>query len=305
MSNYLVLGANGLIGSSVSERLAIEGHNIRAFDLFQGHDNLVGIESIEKMKADYLKEEDLKKAVKEIETVFHCIHTTIPRTSVEKPLFDAETNIVPSLRLLEQATKAGVKKIVYISSLAVYGNPLNNPIKETDAMQPISPYGVSKLAIEKYLELFYKNHGLDYTILRLAPTYGERQRVSPGSGVIANFVFNSLHEKPIIMYGNGNAERNFLFVEDSAKGISKAAFKKTKSKIFNLGGSETVSVKQLAGKVANATGKKLKINHIEKKNEIEKLVCDFTRAKQELLWKPEVKLDEGIKRCVATFKKGE
>ena len=304
MANCLVLGGNGLIGSFVAEQLVAKGCVVNVFDRFSGRDNLKAVEPrVGKVNGDYLKAGDVKAALKGMDFVFHCIHTTVPRTSIEKPVFDAETNILPSIGLLKEACNQGVKKVVYISSLAVYGNPEKNPVKEDAPLEPVTPYGVSKRAIERYIEYFNRLYGLDYAILRPATAYGERQAVSPGTGVVANFIYNALRNNPLVIYGDGSAERDLLHAEDLAHGVVLSAFKKSKFRIFNLGTGKGVSLNELAKKVEEAKGSRLEIRHLNKVDEVQKLICDTSRAGKELGWKPEISLGEGIKRCFAEFKK--
>jgi UDP-glucose 4-epimerase len=225
----------------------------------------------------------------------------VPRNSIERPVFDAETNILPSVRLFQDAAGLGVKKIVYISSLAVYGNPGHVPVKEDAKLEPVSPYGVSKLAIEEYLGYFGRVQGLEYAILRPAAAYGERQSLSPDTGVVANFVYNAIRGQPLVIYGNGSAERDLLHAEDIASGVVSAAFSGEKFGVFNLGAGKGVSLNELAEKVGKISGKKLEVRRVEKSNEVQKLVCDASRAREELGWKPEIGLDEGIRRCFDAF----
>lgn len=302
MANCLVLGGNGLIGSFVADRLAEKGCSVKAFDRFEGKDNL-GNSGVEKVKGDYLDGKDVKNALDGIDLVFHCIHTTVPRNSMQKPVFDAETNILPTVKLLQDAAGLGAKKIVYLSSLAVYGNPEQVPVKETAALRPVSPYGVSKLAIEEYVDYFGRVQGLEYAILRPAAAYGERQHVSPDTGVVANFIYNAINGKPLIIYGNGSAERDLLHADDIARGAVAAGFAKARTGAFNLGAGKGVSLNGLAEKVGKAAGKKLEVRHVERSNEVQKLVCDISKANKELGWKPEISLDEGLKRCFVEFKK--
>ncbi len=304
MNNCLVLGGNGLIGSFVAEKLVAKGCNVRVFDKFTGKNNLKAIETkIEKVKGDYINQKDVRQALDGIEYVFHCIHTTVPRTSIEKPVFDAETNILPSINILRDSCELGVKKIVYLSSIVVYGNTKTIPAKENARLEPMTPYAVSKMAIEKYIEYFNRVYGIDYAILRPTTSYGERQVVSKGTGVIANFVFNALRNKPIVIYGNGSSEKDFLHAEDLASGVIAAGFNKSRFKIFNLGSGKVISLNNLAEKVKKATGNNIEINRLNKACEVQRLVCDISRACSELDWKPKISLDEGIKRCFAKFKK--
>jgi len=305
MARCLVLGGNGLIGSFVAERLVSAGHAVRVFDLFSGSDNLRGVAGkIGKVKADYVAGgAALKSAVEGIDVVFHCIHTTLPGSSVKDPVFDAETNILPSVRLLEHSVGAGVKKFVYLSSIAVYGEPRSIPIKETAEPAPVSPYGFSKLAIERYVRFFGARHGLDFALIRPSATYGERQKVSPESGVVANFVFSAVTGRPITIFGDGSAVRDLTHAEDIASGVVAAAFKKTKSKVFNLGTGRGITLKALAAKVEKVCGVKLEMRYAPNAGAVQRHVYDVSLARKQLGWKAMVSLDDGIIRCFESFRR--
>ena len=299
----LVLGANGLIGSHVARQLASRGCAVRAFDRFSGAGNLQGARGdIEKFTGNYLNASDVRNSLRGMQFIFHCIHTTTPRESLQKPLFDAETNILPAVNLLGEAVKAGVGKIIYFSSLAVYGSgPRGMAVKENDKLMPISPYGVSKFTIEKCIEYFGGIHGIDYAILRPATTYAEKQSVLPGTGVAGNFISNALAKKPVVIYGDGKAVRDIVHAEDIARGAVEAAFKKHASKVFNLGTGRGVTLNQLAKMVGGITGSELRITRLPGRNEVQRLVCDISRAKRELGWSPRITLEEGLRRCVEAF----
>lgn len=291
--NCLVLGGNGLIGSQVVEQLSKKNHSVKAFDLFKGQDNLQGIDA-ERIKADFLDEQAIKEALQGVDIVFHCLHTTFPKTSLERPFFDAKTNIIPSVYLLEQCEKTGVEKLVYISTLAVYGDSAHSPIRETDKLDPLIPYGISKMTIEKFVEFFGKYQGLDYAILRPTTTYGEKQHLTQNTGAVANFLSNAMHNKPITVYQKGTV-RDFLHVEDLARGILDAAFRDSEDKIFNLGSGQGISLTELIEKISRITKTNPKVEYLEQ-GEIKELVCDITRAKEQLGWQPKVSLNEGIER---------
>ncbi|MDP6670880.1 MAG: NAD-dependent epimerase/dehydratase family protein [archaeon] len=302
MANCLVLGGNGLIGSFIAEQLASQGHSVKAFDRFNGQDNLKNAAGVEKVKGDYLKREQVKKALEGIEIVFHSLHTTVPVSSIKDPLHDAETNILPAIGLLEDCVGAGVKKFVYLSSIAVYGIPEKSPIGEDAKTIPVSPYGVSKLAIEEYVKYFGRAKGLGFVIVRPSATYGERQVLSPETGVVANFVFNALKKQALSIRGKGEAVRDLTHGEDIAKGVLKAAFTDAKSKIFNLGTGKGISLNKLAEKVGEAVGEKPEIKYEGSSRGIQEHVYDVSRAKEELGWEAEIEIAEGLKRCVEKFK---
>ncbi len=302
MTNCLVLGGNGLIGSFIAEQLASQGHKVRAFDKFWEQDNLKSAAGIEKFKGDYLKRGDLKRTLEGIGVVFHSLHTTVPVSSIKDPLHDAETNILPAIGLLEDAVGAGVKKFVYLSSIAVYGIPEKSPISERASTIPVSPYGVSKLAIEEYVKYFGRAKNLDFVIVRPSASYGERQGFSPETGVVANFVFKALKKQALSIRGKGEAVRDLTHGEDIAKGVVKAAFTETKSRVFNLGTGKGISLNELAKKVGEAVGEKLEIKYEGSARGIQEHVYDVSRAKQELGWEAEIGIEEGVKKCVEAFR---
>jgi len=304
MSTCLVLGANGLIGSFLVEQLAAKGHSVKAFDRFSRKQKFKEMPGIEVVKGDYVRLGAVESALDGIDIVFHCIHTTVPRTSLGNAAMDAETNILPSVRLLEACLKKGVKKLVYLSSIAVYGEPKKSPISESLEPIPVSPYGVSKIAIEEYVKYYGRVHGLDYVIVRPSATYGERQKISKESGVVTSFVNSALKGEKISIYGDGNAVRDLTHAEDIAKGCIEAGFKKTKSRLFNLGTGKGVKLNELAEIVKKAVGKNIEVEHVAGKQGVQEHVYDVSRAFKELGWQAKISIEEGVKRCVEGFSGG-
>ncbi|HLD58698.1 MAG TPA: NAD-dependent epimerase/dehydratase family protein [archaeon] len=295
MANCIVFGGNGLIGSFIAEQLVKKNYSVRVFD--RNSENLSHLkEKIDFFQGDFLDFNAVEKALEEMDFVFHCIHTIMPRESILKPVFDAETNILPGINLFQKSAEKKVKKIVYLSSIAVYGNPEKNPITEKTALLPVSPYGVSKIAIEEYLGFFARTAGIDYCIARPSATFGERQKFSEKSGVITNFLFNAINGNPVTIQGNGSAVRDFTHAEDIAAGCILAMEKKTKSKIFNLGTGRGISVSELLEKIKKTTGAEIVVNHAETKDLVQKHVYNPERAKKELGWEAKISLDAGIKR---------
>ncbi|MFC1889854.1 NAD-dependent epimerase/dehydratase family protein [Thermodesulfobacteriota bacterium] len=300
MTNCIVLGGNGLIGSHIVEQLVDRGCNVKVFDRFTGKNKLQVVDcKIERVEGDYLKRQDVKRALKNIDVLFHSIHTTVPSTSIQHPLFDAKTNILPAIRLLQDSIYAGVKKFIYLSSIAVYGAPERIPIKETDPPKPVSPYGLSKLAIEKYIEYFGRVKGLDYVILRASATYGERQSISSESGVVVNFIYNAKRKKQISIYGDGSTLRDLTHAEDIARGAVKAALEKTRPRLFNLGTGGGVTLNQLAERVETITGNEVRIKYKKNRGDVKNHVFDVSRANKMLGsgWKATISIDDGIRRC--------
>ena len=162
---HLIIGGGGFIGSHLADELLRAGHSVRIFDRpnLKRYREFLPDESCEWIDGDYANQEDLKRVIPGSDVVIHLVSTTLPKSSNDNPIYDVETNLVGTLRLLEISRSSGVKKILFISSGGtVYGVPESVPISESHPTNPICSYGICKLTIEKYLRLFNQLHGLDY-----------------------------------------------------------------------------------------------------------------------------------------------
>lgn len=300
MTTCLILGGNGFIGSHLAAGLVNKGYDVRVFDSFPtGMMNLETIKGkIEIIKGDFLNQADLAKALKGMDYVFHYIGTTVPATAIKDPIYDVQTNVIGTVRLLQLAVASKAKRVVFPSSGGtVYGEPASLPVHETHALNPMDPYGISKLAIEKYLNYFNRAHGLDYLILRYSNPYGERQSPHSQQGVIPVFLNRiKTGERPII-YGDGSMERDYIYVGDATEATIAALEKKTAHKIFNVGSGEGTSLNQLIELMSFVVGKKIEPVYAEDTiTRVQKIVLDVSRIRDEVGWKPSTSLQEGIKR---------
>lgn len=299
----LILGADGFLGSNLAKSLlADKEYEIRAFDLFKDgiSRNLVGLEKkLDILPGNFLNRSDIKKALEEIDIVFHYISLTTPGSSMKDPLIDVETNIKGTIALLEECVKAKVKKVVFSSSGgAIYGNQEKEKLSENDPQNPISPYAISKLAIEKYLEYYRINRGLDYLILRYSNPYGPGQNVVGSQGIIPIFLNLAKQKKPITIFGDGKNVRDYIFIDDAIENTKKLAFKQNaKYKIYNIGKGEGATIDEVVEAIQRATGKKLKIKKMSARSvDVRKIVLDTSRAEKEIKYLRGVNLDDGIKR---------
>ena len=300
MTRCLVLGGNGFIGSHLAEGLVEKGYDVRVFDSFQtGMANLETIKGkIEIINGDFLNHADVFQALKGMDYVFHYIGTTVPATAIKDPIYDVQTNVIGTVRLLQLAVTSKVKRVIFPSSGGtVYGEPASLPVHETHDLNPMDPYGISKLAIERYLNYFNRAYGLDYLILRYSNPYGERQNPHGQQGVIPVFLNRiKMGERPVI-YGDGSMERDYIYVADAVEATIAALEKKTAHKIFNVGTGAGTSINQLVKVMSGVVGKEIEPIYVEDTAiRVQKIVLDVSRIRDEVGWKPNTSLQQGIER---------
>ena len=173
-----------------------------------------------------------------------------------KYVFDIETNLLGTVRLLNQVVKAKVGKVVFLSSGGtVYGPPQEVPIVETHQTNPICSYGITKLAIEKYLDLFFQLHGIDYTVLRLSNPFGERQRIQSSQGAVAVFLGKALRKEKIEIWGDGFVVRDYLHVSDVVSAMIASIDYQGSDRVFNIGSGSGVSLNEVVDGISQVLGR--------------------------------------------------
>jgi len=295
----VVMGGGGFIGSHLSERLLALGNQVNVFGRPQSH----YLENLRQKGArvflgDFLNPSDTSPAMENCDVLFHLVSTTVPKTSNDNPLYDVETNVLGTLRLLDAARKARVKKVVFASSGGtVYGIPKSIPIMETHPTNPISSYGASKLMIEKYLHLYWKLYNLDYCILRISNAYGERQPVTESQGVISSFLDRALRHDKLIVWGDGSVIRDYIHVEDIVSALVRAAQYEGVSKIFNIGSGVGSSLKDIIDMISRVSRGVVQPEYnLSRPFDVPANVLDISHAKKHLNWFPAIDLFEGILR---------
>lgn len=296
----LILGGGGFLGSHLSEALLAQGYSIRIFD----RPNLLrfksfhGNEAVEWFEGDFANREHVAQAVSGCEIIYHLVSTTLPRSSNENPVYDVETNVVGTLHLLEAAQKNKVKKIIFVSSGGtVYGNPQQVPIKESHPTEPICSYGIGKLAIEKYLNLFYLLHGIDYCVLRLANPFGERQRIAAAQGAVAVFLNKALRNEVIYIWGDGSVIRDYFHVSDAISALTKALTYEGSTRIFNIGSGVGQSLNEILDAIEILLGAVVKRAYSSARTfDVPVSVLDISKAAEFLHWQPQVPFAEGLAR---------
>lgn len=296
---YLVLGGGGFIGSHLVDALLNGGHHVRCFD--RPNTQLIGDyrennEKFELYSGDFASEADIAGALQGCEVCFHLISTTLPKSSNADPIFDVESNVIGTVRLLDHAVKSGLRKIVFVSSGGtIYGVPKQIPILESHPTDPVCSYGITKLAIEKYLQLFHTLYGIDYTILRLANPFGERQRLQASQGAIAVFLGKVLRGEAVEIWGDGSVVRDYIYIKDVIDALMVAADEVPSEHVFNIGSGRGHSLNELLDAIEKVTGLIPQRRYLPSRTfDVPTSVLSIEKAKRLLNWEPKVTFQDGL-----------
>ncbi len=294
-----IIGGGGFIGSHLCEELIFHGHKVEVFDRKEAKylDHVTSL-GAQVFIGDFLNSNDLRKGISTCDVIYHLASTTVPKTSNDNFVFDVESNVIGTLNLLSEVTKKGIKKIVFPSSGGtVYGIPKEIPINEGHDTNPICSYGISKLCIEKYLKLFYSTYGLDYCVLRIANSYGERQPVTGSQGVISIFLREAITHKEIEVWGDGTQIRDYIYVKDIASAMVKAAAYDGEEKVLNIGTGKGHSLLDIVLFIKELINAPFEIKYLSKREfDVPINILDISLAEENLNWEPLISLREGIER---------
>lgn len=291
----LVLGGGGFIGTHLAGRLLDEGHEVRVYD--RSPNRFAGTpDGAEYVEGDLGNHGLIRDALEGVDVVFHLVSTTLPKTSNDDPGYDVRSNLVDTIQFLESCVEAGVRKVVFTSSGGtVYGPPRSVPIPEDHPTEPISSYGIVKLAIEKYLALFHHLHGLDYAALRVSNPYGPYQNPAGQQGAISVFLNRIRTGQPINIWGDGSVVRDYIYISDLVDALEIAARTETRSKLFNVGHGEGASLNELLEIMDGVVDATPEAEYLPARSlDVPASVLDVSRAGFELGWSPRVDLNQGI-----------
>lgn len=299
----LVTGGAGFIGSHVTDRLIEADAEVVIVDnLSSGKRQVVNPRA--RLHVMDIGAEEIHHlfAQERFDCVDHHAAQMNVRRSVDDPVFDARVNILGSLNLLQAAVATGVKKFVFASTGgAIYGEQLAFPADETHQTAPMSPYGIAKLAVEKYLAFYQEVYGLAYTALRYANVYGPRQDPHGEAGVVAIFGQRLLAQEPAIINGDGEQTRDFVYVDDVVRANVLAVTTDLQG-IYNVGTGTETSVNMLYDHLAAHTASAPAPRHgPAKAGEQRRSVLSSHKLQAATSWRPMVALEEGLRRTVAYF----
>lgn len=293
-NKVLVTGGAGFIGSHIVEKLLENNYNVIIIDNLSSG-SIENIPNSDTLKFYQLNiEKDDLELVFQKETPDYVIHLaaqTSVNFSISHPYYDANMNVMASIKLLELCKKYNIKKFITASSAAIYGNPKYLPIDENHPTEPMSQYGLSKLTMEKYIKL----SGIPYIIFRFSNAYGPRQKSSKESGVVAIFNNAMKNNEPINIYGDGEQIRDFIYVEDIANICIKAINSNVENEIINFSTNKGVSLNQLFKVMKSLYNYTLNANYLpERIGDIKNSILSNDKAYNLLKFTNYTKLEKGL-----------
>jgi UDP-glucose 4-epimerase len=309
----LVTGAAGFIGSTLVDRLLADGHSVVGLDNFASG-RATNLEHLADNPAHFFVEADIVTADLHAildehrpQVAFHLAAQIDVRQSVADPQFDASVNVIGTVRLAEAARRTGVRKVVHTSSGgSIYGTPTEFPTSETVPTDPASPYAAGKVAGEIYLNTFRNLYGLDCSHIAPANVYGPRQDPHGEAGVVAIFSQALLSGKPTKVFGDGTNTRDYVFVDDVVDAFVKASGDAGGGQRFNIGTGVETSDRQLHSAVAAAVGAPDDPEfHPPRLGDLRRSCLDSGLAGRVLGWRPQVQLDDGVRRTVEYFRNAQ
>lgn len=302
----LVTGGAGFIGSNLVKGLLADGHNVVVLDnLMSGYkSNLDPFPDIRFIQGDTRDEIVVANATQGVEVVFHMAASVGNKRSIDHPLIDAEINVLGTIKVLEAARKAGVRKIVASSSAGIFGELKTLPIKEDHPIEPDTPYGSTKLCMEKECLSYAKLYDLDAVCLRYFNVYGPNQRFDAYGNVIPIFAFKMLKSESLTIFGDGKQTRDFINVGDVVQANIKAAMTDGLSGAFNIGSNSRITINKLVELLHGASGIEPQVFHGDPRpGDVRHSLADISAARRSFGFEPSISIENGLKEYMAWAEK--
>lgn len=296
----VIFGGGGFIGSTIADRLLSDGHELRIFERprVEPYRAFQPDERVEWIAGDLQSTHDVTEVITGADVVLHLVSTTLPKNSNDDPIYDVQTNLVATLQMLNAMVSLKIPKIVFISSGGtVYGTPRYLPVDEKHPTDPLVSYGITKLAIEKYLYMYERMHGIKTVTLRVANPYGERQRIETAQGAVGVFLHHAIKGVPIDIWGDGSVTRDYIHVSDVAEAFVRAVDYSGPQSVFNISSGTGTSLNELIGMMEGTLGKPIKRHYLPGRPfDVPVSVLSNELARQELGWAPVIGMREGLAR---------
>src|ERR1700676_2862659 len=292
----LVLGGSGFLGSHIVDKFLAGKHDVCVYDLYPERFRR-SPKGIKFYTGDFGNVGALDELISTgFDAVIHCVSTTTPKSSNESPEFDIQSNVIGTLYLLDICVKRNVGKLVFLSSGGtVYGDIGDlDVVDETHSVRPMCSYGVSKLSIEHYLDVYKHLRGLNYVALRLSNPYGERQSPLRALGALTVFLHRTLKKQGAEVWGDGTVTRDFIYVADVAKAVYLATTHPV-SGVFNVGTGTGLSLRDILTQIAQVVGIESSVTWLPSRSfDVPRIVLDATKLRNATAWENSTSMEEGI-----------
>lgn len=297
----IVTGGSGFLGTHMIRALREAGHEVKNIDLKQSRDA-----NVETTIADIRNKDQMIQEIKDAEAVFHFAGLIEAGASVDRPQEYIDTNISGTLSVLEAMKHNNIRTIIFSSSAAIYGEPINIPIKEDDRTLPINPYGMNKLAMEGLINSFVESHGFTGVALRYFNLYGPEEHHEPETHAMPRFIQQVYRGEEVTIYGSGEHQRDYVHIRDIVdahlKALDYALANPKAYHYMNLSTEKPSTVLEIAQLVSTAMNKEAKLSHMPARpGDPLVLYADASKAKELLGWQSQVNLEEGIEETVQYF----
>jgi UDP-glucose 4-epimerase len=292
----LVLGGSGFLGSHIVDKFLAEGHDVVVYDLYpeRFRRSPTGIKFF---TGDFGNVGALSELIATgFDAVIHCVSTTTPKSSNESPEFDIQSNVIGTLNLLDICVRHGIGKLVFLSSGGtIYGDIGDAAlVDESHPVRPMCSYGVSKLTIEHYLDVYKHLRGLDYVALRLSNPYGERQSPLRALGALTVFLHRTLKKQSVEVWGDGSVTRDFIYVGDVATAVYLATVNPI-SGIYNVGTGTGLSLRDILAHIAHVVDREPCVAWLPSRSfDVPRIVLDATKLRSATNWNCLTSLQDGI-----------
>jgi len=303
----LVTGGAGFIGSHLVRHLLALGHAVTVLDnLSTGMREHLPASGFTFWEMDD-RDDAARREIAEghFDAIVHLAGQTMVDASIRDPYFDADENILGTVNVLEAARASGVRRVVFASTAAAYGDVTEDqlPLREDLPLHPMSFYGLTKVMVEHYLALYQRMYGLDYVVLRFANVYGERQGDKGEGGVISIFAKRAARGEGLTIFGDGGQTRDFIYAGDIARGIAAALVTEQVNTAYNLSAQTETSLNNLVDILGRIEGRAIEVAHGPvREGDIYRSVLSNEKARRGLHWSPETTLEDGLRRTAAYFR---
>jgi UDP-glucose 4-epimerase len=295
MASFVVLGGSGFIGSAVAFRLVADGHAVRVVDTRLPAPTEQRTPGIQYQEGNLLNASDLDSALSDgVDVVLHLVSATVPATSLDNVAVEVEANLLAAVRVLDAMVRKSIRRIGFPSSGGTVYRDGPEPHREDERCQPTCPYGLGKLLIEELLRYYAQQRGIEYQIWRISNPYGDRTKRHRMQGVIDAFLHRVRDGETLRVWGDGAAERDFIFIDDLASGLAACLERAPWNEVYNLGTGTATSVRDVLRTIENITGRPPRVESVPSYVGPARSILDPGKLMGATGWSPGFDLQRGI-----------